>query len=87
MGESPETTDSRTGGRVVGQDTAMIGVVIAGLLSAFLVPGPFMMIGLLLLVILGACAYLTPASFRHPRPRERSPACTCSALAGREAGP
>jgi uncharacterized membrane protein AbrB (regulator of aidB expression) len=84
MGESPETTDSRTGGRVVGQDTAMIGVVIAGLLSAFLVPGPFMMIGLLLL---SACADLTPASFRHPRPRERSPACTCSALAGREAGP
>jgi hypothetical protein len=49
------------------QDTAVIGVVIAGLLSAFLVPGPFdlgsMLIGLLLLVVLGAYADWTPRSF------------------------
>jgi hypothetical protein len=48
------------------QEAAVIGVVIAGLLSAFLVPGPFdlgsMLIGLLLLVILGVYADWTPAS-------------------------
>jgi hypothetical protein len=57
------TTPART------QDTAVIGVVIGGLLSAFLVPGPFdlgsMLIGLLLLVLLGAYADWTPKSLGH----------------------